>query len=39
MSLYADWDPERVRRVVTGAGSDPSEWPEDLRVRELGWSA
>lgn len=23
---------------VNGAGSDPSEWPEDLRVRELGWS-
>jgi hypothetical protein len=22
---------------VRGAGSDPSEWPEDLRVRELGW--
>ena len=26
-----------VRRVVKGAGSDPSEWPEDLRIRELGW--
>lgn len=28
-----------VRHVVTGAGSDPSEWPEDLRVRELGWTS
>ena len=27
-----------VRRVVTGAGSDPAEWPDDLRVRELGWA-
>lgn len=26
------------RLRVTGAGSDPSEWPEDLRVRELGWT-
>jgi hypothetical protein len=25
------------RRLKDRAGADPSEWPEDLRVRELGW--
>ena len=35
-------DPSWARRfggIYSRAGSDPSEWPEDLRVRELGWAA
>jgi protein gp37 len=27
-----------VRRLRDRAGADPTEWPEDLRVRELGWA-
>lgn len=25
------------RRLKSRNGSDPSEWPEDLRIRELAW--
>ena len=30
-------DHETLRRIQDRSGSDPSEWPEDLRVRDFPW--